>query len=199
MAIQTLKVEYTGISPLLQNNPQTVDVFNAYSIKKKPLTAKRTKTEDDVLSLRIIETESKVFWDETNKEVYIPTRWVMASLAKHSFKQAKISKDAIRGSVFTTTDKAKLIYEGMEKVKKINDISNNNKFVTLLILPQQQVRLAKSFPIFHNWSFSMEIEYEDTVIDFIDLKRILEYGAKFGGFGDFRPSYGRATAEVTDV
>jgi uncharacterized protein YeeX (DUF496 family) len=123
----------------------------------------------------------------------------MASLAKHSFKQAKISKDAIRGSVFTTTDKAKLIYEGMEKVKKINDISNNNKFVTLLILPQQQVRLAKSFPIFHNWSFSMEIEYEDTVIDFIDLKRILEYGAKFGGFGDFRPSYGRATAEVTDV
>lgn len=195
MAIQQIKARFTGIAPLLQNNPQSVDPFNKYSVMKKPLTSKRSKTEDDILQVRIIETESKVFWDDIQKEVYVPTRWVMASIAKHSFKQAKISKDTIRGAVFMTSQQAKLEYDGMNKVKKLSDISKSDQLTTLLILPQQQVRLAKSFPIFHNWSFEVELEFDDTVVDLTDLKRVIEYGALFGGYGDFRPTYGRAKVE----
>ena len=196
MAIKTLNVKFTGITPLLQNNPQSVDPFNYYAKLKKPLTSKRTKTDEDLILIREIEVESKVFFDDELK-IYVPTRWVLASIAKNSHALAKIAKAKIRGAVFTTHEKAKLIYDGMELVKEKVDIVKNEKFVTTLILPQQQIRLAKNFPIFHKWSFETELEYDDTIIDFNDLKRILEYGAKYGGYGDFRPSYGRAVAEVT--
>lgn len=194
MAIQTLEARFSGFSPLLQNNPRTVDPFDKYAVMKKPLSAKRKKTDEDILELRKIEIESKVFWDEGG--VYVPTRWVMASLAKNAYSIAKISKDKIRGAVFTTTSKAKLTYDGMEQVKEITDISKNERFNTLLILPQQNVRLAKAFPIFHKWSFTVGLEYDDTVVDLSSLKSILTYAAKYNGFGDFRPSYGRAELEI---
>ena len=195
MAIQNIRVKFNGISPLLQNNPQTVDVFNKYSKLKKPLTAKRSKTDEDVQNLRDIEVESKVFFDD-EVGIYVPTRWVMAAIAKNSHAISKIAKAKIRGAVFTTHEKAQLTYDGMKKVKSKIDIVKNEQFVTTLILPQQQVRLAKSFPIFHKWSFECELEYDDLILDEAQLIAILEYSAKYGGFGDFRPTYARCLLEV---
>ena len=51
MAIQQARVDITGIGCLLQNNPQTVDPFNKFTKMKKPLTAKRVKTEEDLLEI----------------------------------------------------------------------------------------------------------------------------------------------------
>ena len=195
MAIQSITVKFTGISPLLQNNPQTVDPFNSYAKAKKPLTSKRSKTDEDLYSIRKIEVESKVFLDD-EIGVYVPSRWVLAAIAKNSYAIAKVSKEKARGSIFTVSDKCKLSYDGIELVKTKEDISCNEKFVTVLILPQKQVRLAKSFPIFHKWSFECELEFDDTVIDETDLVRVLKQSAKYGGFGDFRPTYGRALCEV---
>ena len=47
MAIQQAQIIVTGISPLLQNNPQTVDPFNHYAKAKKAITNKRTAKTDD--------------------------------------------------------------------------------------------------------------------------------------------------------
>jgi hypothetical protein len=199
MAIKQLTAKFTGISPLLMNNPQTVDPFNHYSKLKKPLTNKRgaAKTDEIIQKIRDIEIESKLFFDD-DIGIYAPTRWVMAAIAKNAFALSKIAKAKVRGSVFMVNEKAKLTYDGMDKVKKKIDIVKNDKFITILILPQQQSRLAKGFPIFHNWSFEVGIEYDDIIIDTAELVRILEYSAKYGGFGDFRPGYGRALCEVTE-
>jgi hypothetical protein len=43
------------------------------------------------------------------------------------------------------------------------------------------------------------VEFDDTVVDFGSLNRIVERSAMYGGFGDFRPTFGRATAEVKHV
>ena len=195
MAIKRLNAKFTGITPLLQNNPQSVDPFNQYAKAKKPLTSKRSKTDEDLMAIRDLDVESKVFFDD-DLGIYVPTRWVLASIAKNAYALSKIAKAKVRGAVFTTSEKAKLIYDGMDLVKSKTDIVKNDKFITTLILPQQQVRLAKSFPIFHNWSFEVELEFDDTIIDIADMKRILEYGAKYGGYGDFRPTYGRCLVEV---
>lgn len=158
--------------------------------------SKRTKTDEDVLELRSIEVESKVYFDK-EIGIYVPQRWLMASLAKNSWATIKVKKDHVRAGLFVVADKAKLTYDGMGKVKKITDIAKNEQFVTTLILPQGQVRLAKSFPIFHKWSFEFEIEYDDTIFNESELTSLLEYCAKYNGFGDFRPTYGRALCEVT--
>ncbi|WP_292663280.1 hypothetical protein [Nitratifractor sp.] len=198
MAIRTLHAKIEGISPLLMNNPQTVDPFNYYAKLKKPLTAKRKKTDEDLLEIRRIEVEGKLFFDD-DLGIYIPARWIMAAIAKNSHALTKIAKAKIRGAVFPVQNRVKLHYDGMRNVKSKTDIVKNDRFITTLILQQQQVRLAKNFPIFHQWSFEIDLDFDDAIVDFSDMKHIIEYSAKYNGFGDFRPSYGRATATVTEA
>ena len=198
MSIQQARVTITGIGPLLQNNPQTVDPFNRYTKMKKPLTSKKAKTEEDLIELGNLDTESKLFFDPTIG-VYVPTRWLTEQIVTSAYGIIKIAKKKMRGGIFATEDKAKLTYKGMEKVSTIADIVFDQQFRHRMILPQQNIRIAKDFPIFHNWSFSTNLEFDDTVVDLNGLTNILKRSAMYVGFGDFRPTFGRAKAEVSNV
>lgn len=196
MGIQQIAVTFNGTRSLLLNNPQMVDRFNKFTKLIAPINAKRTRrTDEDYLHLADLEVEAKTYFDD-ELGVYVPSRWVMAGLAKSTYKVAKISKADVRSAVSINQDKVSLMYEGMEKVKTIADIVKNSDFRHKMILPQGQIRIAKSMPIFHNWSFSFSLAFDDTVLDFDDLQRALQHSATYGGFGDFRPSFGTATAEV---
>lgn len=199
MAIQQARIAITGISPLLQNNPQTVDPFNHYAKAKKAITNKKTsKTDDDLIELGNLETESKLYFDD-EIGVYIPATWITEAIICTGFSVAKIGRAKMRGGLFATEPKIKLKYRGMNKVKTITDVVMNSEFRHRMLLKQGQVRVPKDAPIFHDWSFETVVEFDDTVVDMGSLRRIVERSAKYGGFGDFRPTFGRATAEVLDV
>ena len=197
MAMRTCKVTITGVTPLLQNNPQTVDRFNKFEKRLATITAKKTKrTDDDYLETRDIEMEAKVYFD-AELGVYVPSSWLLEAVACSSFKVAKISKAEIRGSLFATDEKIKLNHKWSNKVKNVADIVGNPDFRQLLTLPQGGIRVVKAFPIFHQWSFSTSLEFDDKTADPSSITRIIEHTSKYGGFGDFRPKFGRAVAEVT--
>lgn len=199
MAIQQANIKITGISPLLQNNPQTVDPFNRYAKAKKAITNKRTsKTDDDLIELGNLETESKIYFDE-KIGVYVPATWLTEAIICTGFSVAKIGRAKMRGGLFATEDKIQLYYRGQSKVKTITDVVMNPEFRHRMLLKQGQVRVPKDAPIFHEWSFSTDVEFDDSVVDFGSLKRIIDRAAKYGGFGDFRPTFGRAIAEVSNV
>lgn len=188
--MEILRYTISG-NTLLINNPQSVDVFNKYAKAKKQITGKRKKTDEDHIELRRLEVESKIYFDKLLK-VFIPSSWVMAAIAGRSFKQAKISKADIRSSVFTNEEKIKLHYADDHLVNELSDISGNPIFVKTLLLKQGQVKLAKSAPCFKNWSFSSSLVFDPEIIDESSLIQILKSAALYGGFGDFRPTYGRA-------
>ena len=199
MAIQTAHIKINGLNYLLQNNPQTVDPFNKFTKLKKAITNKRTgKTEDDLIELGNLETESKLYFDDT-LGVYVPTRWLTEAICTAAFAVVKTGKDKMRGGVFAAEEKAKLVYKDADKVKTVADVVLNPTFRHRAMLPQGKVRVPKDFPIFKNWSFETDVEFDDTVVDFSGLKRIVERTSMYVGFGDFRPTFGRATAEVTSV
>lgn len=191
--MKSLTVQIKGIEPLLINNPQAVDPFNKYSRAAKEITSKRKKTDEDLLKLREIEIESKLYFDE-KVGVWIPATWITAAIASQSWAKAKIKKADIRSCVFVNESKIKLNYAGMDKVKTKTDVVKNEMFHTVLNLKQGQVRVCKAAPIFNDWSVEFEILFDDTIINASDLKNLIEIAAKFGGFGDFRPTYGRALA-----
>lgn len=196
MAIRSLSAHVTGIGPLLQNNPQTVDRFNPYAKAMARITAKKNRrTDEDYREMNDIEVRAKIFWDDT-LGVYVPATWVTAAVAAASFKRAKISKADIRGSVFPTEEKFKLTYRDMNKVKTPDDIVGNPDFRINLTLKQGQVRVVKAAPIFHAWTFDFSLEFDDKLIDPDSLEGIITHAAMYGGFGDFRPTFGRARAEV---
>ena len=196
MAIRSLNVTITGMNPLLQNNPQTVDRFNDYTRAMAKINAKKTRrTDEDYRDLQDIEVRAKIYWDES-LGIYVPGTLVSAAIAAASFKKAKISKADIRGSVFVEDDKIKLQYENMNLVKKPEDIVGNPEFRLNMTLKQGQVRVVKAVPIFHKWSFSTRVEFDYKLVDESSLVDIINHAALYGGFGDFRPTFGRAQAEV---
>lgn len=197
MSIETINVKIQGVQPLLMSNPQTVDRFNRYAKEMAAIVAKKTRrTDEDYKNMADIEVRSKIHWDDA-LGVYVPGTWLIAALCKHGFTLKKIAKDKIRGCVFQTTPKIKLNYAGSDVVQTIDDVVGNPRFRHQMNVKQGQIRVMKSAPMFKDWSFETELEYENTQIDFSDLKGLFEYAAKYGGFGDFRPTYGRAKAEVT--
>lgn len=199
MPIRTANLSVTGVSPLLMNNPQTVDRFNRFAKRMAAINAKKTRrTDDDYLELRDLEMESKSYFDD-EVGVYVPSSWVSEAIAAAAFRVAKISRADIRGAMFTTADKIPLTFRDQDKVKTIDDIVKNPAFRIVLNLPQGQTRLAKAFPIFHKWSFDTTLEFDDKIIDPDSLSRIVDHTARYGGFGDFRPKFGRAQAEVKHV
>lgn len=196
MAIRYLETTFTGINPLLLSNPQTVDRFNHYAKAMAKINAKKTKrTDDDYLELANLEMRAKLYFDD-ELGVYVPSSWVLAAIATNSFKTAKIGRDSIRGGVFTTQNKLKLKYRGVAGVADVDDVVFNEAFRQKMILPQGQVRVAKTVPIFHDWAFDCDLEYDDAIVDEDSMRTILGHAAKYGGFGDFRPTFGRATVEV---
>lgn len=198
MAIQQALIKINGIGALLQNNPQTVDPFNRYAKGKKAITNKKNKTDDDLIELGNIETESKIFFDDATG-VYVPSTWLTESIITTAFQVAKIGRAKMRGAIFATEWKVKLHYKGMDKVKTIQDVVMNPDFRHRMLLKQGQVRVPKDAPIFHDWHFETIIEFDDAVVDFYSIKKIVEHAARYGGYGDFRPTFGRAIAEVENV
>lgn len=197
MTIRFLTAKFVGLGPLLQNNPQTVDRFNQYAKAAKKINDKKTRrTDDDYLELRNIEMRSKVYWDDAIG-IYVPANWVTAAIAANSFRTVKVSKADIRAAVFTNEQKLKLAYRDQGKVKTPEDIVKNPDFRLDLTLKQGQVRVVKAVPIFHEWHFSTGIEYDDEVIDADSITNVINRVAHYGGFGDFRPTFGRAQVEIT--
>ena len=192
--MKSIKVRFMGVDSLLQNNPQMSDPLNKYSKEVKQISSKRKKTDDDIMMMRKIELRAKIYHDE-QLGIYVPATWVTASIQGVSWSKAKIKKADIRAAVFATQPKLKLTYLDMDKVKSPIDIVDNEVFHNVMSLKQGQVRVVKATPIFKNWSFEVELDFDDTIINESELKGLIEYGAQFGGFGDFRPTYGRAMVE----
>ena len=189
--MDTLNFKITGVEPLLLNNPRTVDVFDAYAVAKKAITGKNKKTEEDQLELRRLDVEAKLYFD-AELGVFVPSRWLLASLAQNCWARIDVSKAKIRAAVFATETKIKLHFKGGDLVRTLADISGNPAFMHIKLLPQKGVRIAKAMPIFHDWSFESALEYDPSIVDRAGLVSLLDYSAKYGGFGDFRPTYGRS-------
>lgn len=196
--METLNFKVTGIDSILLNNPQTVDPFNRYAKAKAIITKKGArKTEEDMIELRRLEVESKVYFDET-VGIYIPATWITAAIGGVSFNQLKIAKKVIRGCVFPDQSKVKLHFDGEENVKAKADISGNEKFNIVQLVKQGQVKVPKATPIFHDWSFETSLSFEPEILDKDTLVHLLSYASNYGGWGDFRPTFGRANIEILD-
>ena len=192
--MQTLNIRVTGINSLLTNNPQTTDPLNVYAKEMKKITAKRNRQDEDYLNMRKLEMEAKLYFDEDG--VFVPSTWLTAAIAGNSWNTIKVKKADIRSSVFPTTDKLRLNYRGKENVKTMTDVAHNESFQHIQPLRQGQVRVVKATPKFDDWSFDAELEYDPAIIDEDALLRVLTRAATYGGFGDFRPTFGRASIEV---
>lgn len=186
--IRDLQVSFSGIDQLIHCNPATVDPLHPLSKEKKRLQSKRNKTDEVLLQIRDLDIRAALYWED---KVIVPSSWVLAAINNNAFSISKISKAKCRGAIFAKDQFLTLNYEGQEKVKEPLDIVKQSEFHYVVPLKQGQVRIVKAFPCFKKWSFSCDLEYDDMIVQEDDIKNIINYAARYGGFGNFRPTFGR--------
>ena len=199
--MKNLKCKVIGNNEIRLNNPQSADPFNKYARELKVINNKRKKTDNDLIKLANLTYESKLYFDD-KLGVYVPSNWIVAGLSAIAYKQTRISKAGCRGAIYPNSKKYKLYYEGMKKVKKIDDLVLDDFFRTTEFYLISGKRISKPIPTFYNWSFEIDIDFDEEIISVEDMELLLKVMVYRKGFGDYRPTYGRGTIQdliITDL
>lgn len=187
MAWKTLKYKLTGSAPLIMHNGQTADPLNKWSKLIKQISSKRAKTDADYEEMARLEFMAGLYLDDNGP--VLPAYMIEAAIlggAKKS-KEGQASKSGC-----FCLDHAHLEYEGP---RSADELWNDEEFRFMQNVRIGQSRVPRMRPIFHEWSATVTLNVEDTLINPARVDEWLRASGTQVGLGDWRPQYGRFTAE----
>lgn len=196
--IETMKVRLTGIAPLLMHDNKAANPLNPYAKAMKALTGKRKKTDDDLAEIARIEWEAGLY--VSGGAVCIPQRVIDACLHAGA-KKSKNGKQYQSG-VVVATENAELKYKGNKiKANGSKEIPNpdlDKFFDSYLNMDMVRVsgnQVPRARPIFHDWSFECDLEFDTNVLDRRTLLQIAADAGRLCGLCERRPKLGRFEVE----
>ncbi len=194
MALQSVKIKLTGISPLLMHSDRYANPIDKMTKAHKELTSKRKKTDEDHQAIMRSEWRGALYYDE-KLGVYIPSVNIRSAMVEGA-KLNKLGMNVKRGTMILT-EREKLEYSGAKDPEKMYD---SGGFVDVRSVVVGQSRLMRCRPIFREWSVSTEIQFDTQQVELEQIVLSLDNAGRLIGIGDFRPAkggmYGRFSVEV---
>jgi hypothetical protein len=191
VSISTLQVSLTGIRPLLMHRADELsDVLAPITKQIKALTSKRRRTEEDEREIRRLEWHGGLYWREGDGP-YMPT----ANLERCLRDAAVITrqgKDLVRALVIP--DDAPLIYRGPRDVEAL---WADPAYRSEMSVKVGMARTIRCRPKFDKWEIEFTAHVEESVLAVEDFTAIVDRAGLMTGLGDYRPRFGRFTAQVT--
>ena len=180
-----LHVKIRGIRPLLMHNPRGANPADPLTRKKKELTGKRKKTDEDYELIGKLEFQQGMYYDE---EVgpYVPADWLIGMIQSGA-KANKNGKKVLAG-VDIEDEINPLIYEGPRTMEKLLDDVRFWDTRPVNVINNKVMRVR---PRFQRWELAFTILYYPQVIDKDELTMALNDACIFKGLGDYRPRYGK--------
>jgi hypothetical protein len=179
-----------GVTPLMLHNNQTVDPFNPYSKKMKPIKDKRTNKSDHELEiLKRLEWESGLYIDE-NGDLYIPDENLFSCI----WEAGKLLRDGKQFRKGFETFDAKLVYPGPKDLDKLYE---DGRFVDYRTVKIKGSSIMRCRPIFETWGLQITARYNQMILKKSQIERAIMASGDQIGLGDYRPRYGRF--EVTAI
>lgn len=183
--MKTLKVKVTGITPLMLNNPQTVNPFNEYSKLLKPLTSKRTKTEDDLMEISRIKFLSSLYLAQDGKTYIIPAEHFERSLIDAA-KEKRLGKKFERSmNIYTDS-----VLDFADKDKAPEQLFEIGKYVDVRAVGIKNSKITTTRAILPEWSVEVAVNYDESQIDEKDIMTAFEIAGLRYGVGTYRRKYG---------
>lgn len=183
--MKTLKVTLTGTAPLIMHSDRAAIPGSDENRYLKELSGKRKKTEEDHVELAYREFFVGLY---INDELgpYLPADNLLKALveAGQKFKQGKIVKSAV-----IVDHDMSLKYDGPRDAESLWE----KKFYLQKTVVVQRNRVARTRPMFTDWSVDADITFDEDMIDLADVKKLLSVAGSYIGLCDFRPKYGRFT------
>jgi hypothetical protein len=187
MAWKTVSYKLTSSAPLIMHNGQTADPLNKWSKAIKQISSKRAKTDADYEEMARLEFMAGLYLDESGP--IIPA-FMADALVVNGAKKSKEGMTAKSGCF--CLEHAKLEYSGPRTAVELWE---DEQFRFSAIVRVGQARVSRMRPIFREWSAVLTLHVEDTMVNIARVDEWLSAAGTQVGVGDWRPQYGRFTAQ----
>lgn len=187
MTWQPLEYKLTSSCPLIQHNGQTADPLNKWAKSLKAISGKRKKVDSDYEELARIEFYAGLY---LNADGPIIPNTVIDGMTVNAAKKMKEGPAAKSGCF--CLDHAKLEYDGPRTAE---DLWLDERFRFMQAVRIGQVRVMRMRPRFPEWSAVIKLNIEDGLINPAQVDKWMAIAGTQVGLGDWRPQFGRFTAE----
>ena len=186
--MNVVKFKLTGTTALMLNNPQTVNPFNEYSKLLKPLTSKRTKTEDDLMEISRLKFLAS--WYINNGVYVLPSQHIENSIMEAA-KERKLGKKFERS--FRVLNDCPINFK--DKDRSPEELFEIGEYVDVRAVGIKDIKITTTRAIIPKWSLTVECWYDETQLDEKDIISSFEVAGKRYGIGTYRRLYGRYEVE----
>ena len=187
-----VKTRWVGVTELITHNNQTVDPLNPIAKKIKVINAKRKKTDADEEERSRLEWYGALYLDKKTKVPVIPGRCLAAAI-RSGAKKLKLGK-LVQEAVQVQQD-VPIMYEGSKDPDEMwNDENLRNRAPAKV----GQATVMRTRPAFPGWSLEFNIDLDESVLNFAELKEIIDITGRRIGLCDWRPIYGRFKVETLE-
>jgi hypothetical protein len=187
MAWQQVTYRLISSCPMIQHNGQTADPLNKWAKLIKQISSKRTKTDADYEEMARLEFLAALYLNEQGP--IIPA-YVIDSLVINGAKKSKEGMIAKSGCF--CLEHACLEYNGPRTAAELWECE---EYRFSAIVKVGTARVSRMRPIFRNWSAAVTLNIEDTTVNVARVDDWLTVAGTQVGIGDWRPQYGRFTAQ----
>jgi hypothetical protein len=190
--MQNFTLTITGTAPLLMHNARLADPLDTISKEIKKVTGKRKKTDDDYAEIARLEHAGGLYMD-SDIGPFIPGQNIERALVDAA-KLTKLGTTLKRG-MFITTDINPLGYAGP---RGADDLWKDGRFTHTASIRVGATggRTMRTRPVFPEWKLQCEGVLDTSLVDLVQLQDIATTAGAMIGLGDWRPRFGRFTAEV---
>lgn len=186
-------ITLVGTHPLLMHNARLSDPLDAVAKAVKVINSKREKTEDDHMELGRLEFAGSLYI-HADLGPYIPPENIERCLVD----SGKITRAGtkVKRALFVHSEVNPLIYTGPRDTKGLWSDKNFEHRASVKV---QQNRVMRTRPQFREWEVSAHGTLDTSVLSLEELKQIADTAGSMIGLGDYRPRYGRFTADVSEA
>lgn len=187
MAWQLVEYQLTSVCPMLMHNGQTANPLNKWAKLMRQISSKRAKTDADHEELARIEFMAGLYMNEQGP--VLPANMIDAVLvnAAKKTKEGQLAKSG----VFCQAH-AFLEYDGPRKAE---ELWADERFRHTALVRIQSSRVARTRPVFNEWSATVGLNIEDGVVNSTRVDEWMRIAGSQIGLGDWRPQHGRFQAK----
>ena len=191
--MKNLKVTWKGTTPLIMHSCQCVNPLHPISKELKKYTSKRTKTDEDLMTISDLEWEAGAYWKD-GLGLYIPAENVEATLVNGG-KSIKKGTDVQK--YINVTDLYIPFNYGENLTKE--ELIHNYEYRDTRPMSVMKAKVMRTRPRFDKWEISFNMMYNDEKMDLDTIVNIMEYAGNYVGLCDSRPKYGKFVATIEEV
>lgn len=187
--MKQLKIRISGVSPLLMHSDRFANPLDKATKAHKELTGKRKKTDADHEAIARSEWMGSLYWRE-DIGPFIPGQNFDAAF-KEAAKLQKLGKKFTQ-AVMVIEDEVPLQYKGPRDPAGLFDAG----FVDVRGVKVAMAKLMRCRPKFNQWACGLTLAYNEEVVNEEEVRKAVADAGALIGVCDYRPRFGKFTAEV---